>query len=71
MLQTGSVAQLKSGGPLMTVMYTDVLYSSHTVKGTYDNDGVECVWHNATGEKVTATFLPGCLQEISPRKKGS
>lgn len=71
MLQTGSIAQLKSGGPLMTVTYTDVQYSSHTVKGQYENDGVECVWHNFACEKTSAIFLPGCLVEVPLKKKGS
>jgi uncharacterized protein YodC (DUF2158 family) len=67
LLGTGSVVQLKSGGPLMTVTYTDIQYSSHTKKGEYENNGVECVWHNAMYEKMTAVFLPGCLHEASER----
>ena len=70
MLQTGSIVQLKSGGQPMTVKYTDVLYSSHTKKDVYQKDGVECVWHNSAGEKVSAVFLPGCLVEVA-KKKGS
>ena len=62
---------MKSGnGPSMVVTYTDMLYSSHTKKDVYENDGVECVWHNTAGEKTSAIFLPGCLMEIT-KKKGS
>lgn len=71
MIKLGSVVQLKSGGPLMTVTYTDMQYSSHTKKDTYDNDGVECMWHDQAGEKRVGIFLPGCLQEISPKKKAT
>jgi uncharacterized protein YodC (DUF2158 family) len=60
-MELGSVVQLKSGGPLMTVTYTDMKYRSHTNIGQLSTDGVECVWVNATGEKTSAIFLPGCL----------
>ena len=60
-MELGSVVQLKSGGPLMTVTYTDMKYSSHTNPGQFNTNGVECVWVNASGEKTSAVFLPGCL----------
>jgi uncharacterized protein YodC (DUF2158 family) len=71
MIKLGSVVQLKSGGPLMTVTYTDMQYSSHTIKGSYENNGVECIWHNSASEKVSAIFIPDCLQEVTNKKKAN
>jgi uncharacterized protein YodC (DUF2158 family) len=50
--QPGTIVQLKSGGPAMTV-------------AAVDKDGVRCLWHaDSTGQIHTATIPTACLDEL-------
>ena len=44
-LEPGSVVQLKSGGPLMTVV-------------AVENGEVRCIWHSASAEALCSALIP-------------
>jgi uncharacterized protein YodC (DUF2158 family) len=63
-LRVGDIVQLKSGGPQMTVIRTDV------VQVGWDEPGVTCTWF-AGAKNERGTFLPDALvpaSEEAPKK---
>jgi len=60
--KTGDVVQLKSGGPIMTVVGYHVAHFPDGTSQTSDTN-VECTWFNEKNERKSSTFHEDTLEK--------